>query len=85
MLHCISRSLRVGTVQSTVEFRTDVFKLLFAGKGDIASNVRGHSAHRLQQWIFHSWLVSMLGCIFLRACERLCGLSIVLLVVWTCI
>ena len=36
----ISRSLRAGTVRNTkftVEFRTDVFKLLFAGKGEVAS------------------------------------------------
>ena len=40
-----SKSLRAGTVRNTkftVELRTDVFKVLFAGKGEVASNGRGH-------------------------------------------
>ena len=44
-IDAISRSLRAGTVRNTkftVEFRTDVFKLLFAGKGEAASNGRGY-------------------------------------------
>ena len=45
LVDAISRSLRAGTVRNTkfiVEFRTDVFKLLFAGKGEVASKGRGH-------------------------------------------
>ena len=41
----VTRSLRVGTVRNTkftVEFRTDVFRLLFDGKRERANNGRGH-------------------------------------------
>ena len=38
-IDAINRSLRAGTVRNTkftVEFRTDVFKLLFGGKKEVA-------------------------------------------------
>ena len=41
----VTRSLRVGTVRNTkftVEFRTDIFRLLFGGKGERANNGRGN-------------------------------------------
>ena len=41
----VTRTLRAGAVRNTkfmVEFRTDVFKFLFGGKGERASSSHGH-------------------------------------------
>ena len=66
-LNGVTRSLRVGTVRNTkftVEFRTDVFRLLFGGKGERANNGRGRasvSADGLRLQVLFSWLAPMLG------------------------